>query len=298
MEATETTLVVPSKKECRHWYVEWQENDSAHYHGVERQIFHGESPYQVIDIYQTKKFGKLLVLDGDPQSSEHDEDIYHEALVHPALVTHPNPRAILILGGGEGATLREALRHPQIEKIVMVDIDATVVDVCKKELPAYSNGAYDNPKVRLLIDDANKYLKETNEKFDCVISDLTEPFPESPTHGLLTKEFFTLVKSRMSADGVLAMQASHAGRGMNRLYLHHLQTLKGIWKTIRPYRAFIPAFYSEWGYILASDAHDPLVSTWQKIDEKLKPFASQLRYYDGRIHHAIFTPPKELRPLL
>jgi len=289
-------LTIPAKKTAfSHWYVEWQGESTAHYHGIEKVIFEGQSPYQKIDLYQTPKFGKLLVLDGDPQSSEHDEDIYHEALVHPAMVTAHSREKILILGGGEGATLREVLRHPDVGKVIMVDIDEMVMELCKRELPSYSKGAFENPKTTLLIQDAHEFLRETKENFNCVISDLTEPNPESPTHGLLTEEFFRLIKSKIKPDGVFAMQASHAGRGMNKLYIHFWQTLKKVWKIVRPYKAFIPSFYSEWGFILCSDHHDPVVLTPQKIDEKLSPFASQLRFYDGLVHQGMFTLPKELR---
>src|SRR5205085_12596997 len=126
--------------------------------------------------------------------TEFDQDIYHEVLVHPALVPFPNPRSVLILGGGEGATLREALRHPGIEKAVMVDIDGEVVEICRKEIPRYSEGAFEDSRATLIIDDAKKYLETTRETFDCVISDLTEPNPDTPTHGLLTEAFFNMIK--------------------------------------------------------------------------------------------------------
>lgn len=295
----EQTLAAPSaQKHGWHWYVEWMGPHAAHFHGVQQVLFAGESPFQKIHVYKTHPFGKLLVLDGDPQSSEFDEDIYHEVLVHPALVTHPEPRSVLILGGGEGATLREVLRHPSVEKVIMVDIDQTVVDLCKKELPEYSKGAFEDPRVTVYYEDANRFLEKTAGTFDCVISDLTEPFPDSPSAGLLTAQFFSRVKSRMARDGVFAMQGSHAARGKNELHIRHVRTLKPIWNTVRPYRAFVPSFYTEWGFILASDRFDPLKLSAEEVDRKLSGFARNLRYYDGLIHQAIFTVTKELRSCL
>lgn len=297
-EAT-TLPLLEEKKTSWHWYVEWMSATSAHLHGVEKILHSSQTPFQKLELYQTRDFGKLLVLDGDPQSSEHDEDIYHEALVHPAMVTCSQPpKRVLIFGGGEGATLREVLRHPSVEKAVMVDIDDSVVKLCKKELPSYSDGAFEDRRTELLIQDAREYVRKTSEKFDCVISDLTEPFPDSPSQGLLTEEFFQTVKKVLQPNGVLAMQASHAVRGKNRLYIHFINTLKKVWPIVRPYRAFVPSFYSEWGFILASDKNDPLKMTAQTIDEKLRPIASHLKFYDGPTHHAIFTPLKELRNYL
>ncbi len=279
------------------YYVEWMGDKGAHLHHTRKNLYEAQTTFQHLNLYETFGFGKLLVLDGEPQSSEFDEDIYHEALVHPALVLSRNPESVLILGGGEGATLREVLRHLTVKKATMVDIDGEVVSVCKKELPGHSKGAFDDPRATVIIDDAIKFLKETTERFGCVISDLTEPDPETPSQGLLNEELFRLIKSKMKADGVFAMQASHATRGKNARHLQYISILKKVWKIVRPYRVFIPSFYSEWGFVLASDALDPLTLSAEEIDKKLAPIASALRYYDGRIHHAIFTPPKELRKI-
>ncbi|MCL4512803.1 MAG: spermidine synthase [Candidatus Eremiobacteraeota bacterium] len=283
------------KSGCHQFYVEWQSPDSAHFHGVGKTVYSGKSPYQTIEIYQTLKFGKLLVLDGDPQSSEQDEDIYHEVLVHPALVTCSDHGAVLILGGGEGATLRETLRHKSVQKAVMVDIDELVVQVSKEFLPTYSSGCFDDPRSMLLIQDAKVFLEKTVEQFDCVISDLTEPYPDTPTQALLSEGFFRLIKSKMKPGGVFAMQASHSGRGMHHLHRSYVGMLKKIWKIVRPYHAFIPSFYSDWGFILCSDLLDPLKVSAEQVNGKVSSFSKDLRYYDGAIHQALFTLPKEFR---
>lgn len=287
--------LLQKKGQNTHWYIEWMNSNAAHLHGLQKVVIAQKTRYQYVEIYQTVTFGKFLVLDGDPQSSEHDEDIYHEVLVHPALVSHPNPKTALILGGGEGATLREVLRHPSIEQAVMVDIDEEVVDLCKKELSSYSKGAFEDSRTKLIIQDANEFLRKTPDQFDTAISDLTLPYPNTPSEGLVTEEFFRAIKNRMKPDGVFAMQASRTERGMNQLFKHNIQTLKKIWKFVCPCRAFIPSFYSEWGFIVASDQHDPLKVSRETIDQRLGSFSSQLRYYDGLLHPALFVLPKELR---
>jgi len=291
----ETPELLLRKTQSSHWYVEWMDAFSAHFHAVKKAIAAKTTPFQQVEIYETPKFGRLLVLDGDPQSSAFDEDIYHEALVHPALVTHPNPKNVLILGGGEGATLREVLRHSKVEKAVMVDIDGEVVDLCRKELPSYSKGAFEDRRTQLVIDDANKFLKDTSIRFDVVISDLTLPYPDTPSEGLVTEAFFGLIKNKMTPDAVFAMQASRTERGMNALFIHNIGVLKKIWKIVRPYHAFIPSFYSDWGYILASDKCDPIKLVPETVDQRLSAFSSSLHYYDGLLHPAMFTLPKELR---
>jgi spermidine synthase len=301
MLAPDLKLEIPltSKKSgCYQFYVEWQSPDSAHFHGIEKVIYNGKSPYQTIEIYQTQKFGKLLVLDGDPQSSEHDEDIYHEVLVHPALSLCSEPEVVLILGGGEGATLREVLRYSQVKKAVMVDLDEMVVQVSKEFLPTYSNGCFEDPRTVLLIQDAKLYLENTNERFDCVISDLTEPYPDTPTQTLLSEDFFRKIKSRIKSDGVFAMQASHSGRGMHHLHRHYAAILKNVWKIVRPYHAFIPSFYSDWGFVLCSDTFDPLKLSPEQVDQKLSHFSKNLSFYDGHIHQALFTLSKDFRSLI
>jgi spermidine synthase len=153
----------------------------------------------------------MLVLDGDTQSSQHDEKIYHESLVGPAMASTDDRSEILILGGGEGATLREVLRHPAVRRCTMVDIDGEVVELSKKFLPEWSDGAFDDSRARVIIGDALAFLKEDTGTYGVVISDLTEPLPDSPSFPLFNGEVFSDIKKRLAPGGVYVLQASTAG---------------------------------------------------------------------------------------
>src|SRR4051794_12198639 len=147
---------------------------------VTRVLAQATTAFQDVEIAETRAFGRALFLDGQPQSAVADEYVYHEALVHPALVSHPDPKRVLIAGGGEGATLREVLRHPGVERAVMVDIDGELVDLCREHLAEMHHGAFDDPRADVVIGDALAYLREHDERFDAVVIDLTDPSEEGP----------------------------------------------------------------------------------------------------------------------
>ena len=157
------------------------------------EIYHvGESKYQKVHVVNIETFGRSLLLDEKMQSATADEWMYHEALVMPALLTHPNPKKVLIMGGGEGGTARQVLRIKSVERCVMVDIDSVVVETSKQFLESYHQNIWTNPRFELVIDDAKKYLLETNEKFDVIIGDLADPVEDNPCFLLYTVEFYTM----------------------------------------------------------------------------------------------------------
>ncbi|MCL5772754.1 MAG: spermidine synthase, partial [Firmicutes bacterium] len=230
------------------------------------------------------------------QSAELDEFIYHEAIVHPAMITHPNPRRVLILGGGEGATLREVLAHRTVEEAVMVDIDEETVMLCEKLLPEWSRGALRDKRTTLVFDDAIKVVGTGNKKFDVVISDLTEPLPDSPSHKLFSVEFFDLIAKRLNSPGVLILQASMTDIHAMELHTIIHATLKKVFPIVRSFRARVPSFDVEWGFVMASKELDPLAMAEKVIEEQIKERVStELKFYDGETHRYIFSLPKYLR---
>ena len=156
------------------WYHELIEDGLALSYRVDQVYHRGKSEFQEIEVVQTTPFGRLLVTDGLMQSSECDEVVYHEALVHPAMTLHENPKRVFIAGGGEGATMREVLRHPSVEECVMVDIDGILVEQCREHCPFYNDNAYDDPRAKLVIGDAKKGLEDYPEgSFDVIVMDLS-----------------------------------------------------------------------------------------------------------------------------
>src|SRR5258706_5823694 len=179
-----------NKTNNSHWFKEWFTPHEAHTHHFKRTIVKTQTPFQSAIVADSTSFGRCLILDGEMQSAENDEFIYHECLVHPALITHPNPKNILIMGGGEGATTREILKHKTVTRVTMVDIDGDVIEFCKKYLTSWHQGSFDHPKHRVVVDGAKKFVETTNEKFDIIISDLPSPIEAGPAYLLYTIQFY------------------------------------------------------------------------------------------------------------
>jgi spermidine synthase len=266
---------------------------------VERVIFEGQTKYQYVQIFENRMLGKMLFLDKKIQSAAIDERIYHESLVHPAMMTHPDPRNILIIGGGEGATLRETLRHKSVKKATMVDIDRQLVRLCQEHLPEWSSGAFEDPRALILFKDASTYVEKCRKKFDVIISDLTEPLENGPSINLFTKEFFQKVSRLLTDDGVFVLQAGSTDISYNKFFSSCARTLQLVFPVVRPYWNFMFSFYSPWGFVLASRKHDPLhrdETTFKKRfkDQKIK----MLTYYHPGIHSGLFALPMYLERAL
>lgn len=267
-------------------------------YAIKDYVYSGSTSYQQVDIVDTYTFGRSLILDGKVQSSKFDEHIYHEALIHPAVVLHGRPRNALIMGGGEGAVLRELCKYPFIEKIVMVDIDEAVVNLCRTYLPEWHNGAFEDKRVQVLHMDARRYLEETDERFDLIYSDLTEPFEEGPSYLLFTRQFYTLVKNKLTDKGLLTVQAGGIGLDYIRIHAAIRNTLQNCFAYARSYHTFIPSFDSSWGFVIASGAAVLESPGAGEIDRFLAGLGSSFKFYDGETHTGMFCLPKDVRELL
>lgn len=280
------------------WYIEYVDPQSGCFFAIKRYLYSGKTSYQQVEIVDTVTYGRVLILDGKVQSAAFDEYIYHEALIHPAMVLHPEPRRILVIGGGEGAGLREILRYPRVERIMMVDIDQQVVDLCREHLEQWHRGSFEDARVELNFMDARRYLEETEEQFDIIISDLTEPAEAGPSYLLFTRQFYEIVKKRLAPGGILAVQAG--GLSLDYMDIHAAvrNTLRQVFRKLRSYHTHVPSFDSSWGFIIASDLHDPLVLDREEVDRRLAAVAHQLKFYDGETHEGLFRLPKNIRRAL
>ena len=168
------------------WYLETVFPDLAVMLQVRQVLYSGQTAYQTVEVLDSRIFGRSLVLDGKTQSTERDEHIFHEALVHPAMMLHSGPREVFIAGGGEGATLREVLSHKSVESVVMLDLDQEVVDICRRFLPRHHQGSFDDPRVTLAHQDAREYLSNSSQTFDVMIMDLVDPLEAGTAYLLYT----------------------------------------------------------------------------------------------------------------
>jgi spermidine synthase len=208
------------------------------------------------------------------------------------MMTHPEPKRVLILGGGEGATLREVLKHACVDHLTMVDIDGELVDICRTCLPEWSDGAFENPKADLFIGDAEAYVKGTKETFDIIISDLTDPVEKGPSVQLFTLEFFKKVFDLLSEDGLFVLQAGSTDILYHQFFTSCAATLKKLFPVVRPYWTFIFSFGQPWGFILASKKHDPIkksVAEVKKVMERRR--VSGLKFYRPALQEGLFALP-------
>jgi spermidine synthase len=279
------------------WFWETTTAVEGHMHAIVRTIVAARTKFQQVEIMETASYGKCLVLDGRIQSSQGDEFIYHEALVHPGmLATDRPPQRALVIGGGEGATLREVLRYPSITRAVMVDIDAEVVDLCRRHLPEMHQGAFEDPRTELRHEDARAYLERSTETFDYICIDLVEPLEEGPACMLFTKEFYTLVRDRLTPGGTMTMQAGMTKVGELPFFAAINRTLRDVFPVVAGYQTFISCFGTPWGFILASKKVDPAKQSPASVDALVGArVKGSLEYWDGQTHQHSFALPKFIR---
>ena len=277
------------------WFYDRISRDYIQLHSIKEMVCTQQTKFQYLEIMRTGSFGKCLVLDGKIQSSEADEFIYHEALVQPAMLAHPCPETVFIAGGGEGATLREALSHDTVKRVVMIDIDEEVIAACKRFLPDYSRGAFEDKRAELYHVDAREYLAKCGEAFDIIIIDLPEPIEEGPAYLLYTEEFYRLVRERLTANGIITVQAGSAALNELLCFTSVNNTLKSVFPIVRPYQTDVPSFGGPWGFCLASVNLD-LALLPGEIDRRISARKlNSLQFYDGLTHQGMFSLPKYIR---
>ncbi len=256
-----------------------------------RQVFYsGRTAYQMVEVLDSELFGRSLVLDGKTQSTERDEHIYHETLVHPAMFCYPEPKQVFIGGGGEGGTLREALAHKSVERVTMVDLDPEVVELCRKYLPNHHRGSFDDPRTNLLHEDARGYLENTPDFYDVIILDLVDPLEGGTAALLYTQEFYAIAKARLNSGGVLVTQSGPAGLlSYTECFTTIFNTLGTLFSHTKAAQVHIPAFQTLWGFTIASDTPFPETSDDGVDAGVAQRLSNPLKYYDGESHRNMFA---------
>jgi spermidine synthase len=264
---------------------------------VERMILEGKTQFQTYQIADIPRFGKSLFLDYNIQTSILDEYIFHECMSQPAMTLHPQPKKVLVCGGGEGATLREALKHNTVERAVMVDIDEELVDMVKVHMPEWHQGAFEDPRTTLVHTDARQWIADNAyEKFDVILSDLPNPHEDGPGQMLFTREYFQLCADAMSDDGIFAMQAGSANENYPACMASCIKTLESmdVFPFVAGYYGIVSTFFQPWGFVLASKRHDPFDLGSEEIARRFDTRGVKTRYYTPRFHRACFTLPEYL----
>lgn len=286
----------------KNWHLEYVSPELIQAMELASVVYTGSTKYQQVMILETEPFGRTLVLDGKTQSAERDEFIYHESLVHPAMLAHPLPQNVFIAGGGEGATAREILRHSTIQNLVMVDLDSEVVELCRRYLPNHHQGAFDDPRLSLFCQDALAYLNSTEELFDIIFMDISDPLDGGPAYKLYTQEFYHLVKDRLAPGGMVVIQSGASGPdNASEVFTPIRNTVASIYEETFSYCTFMPSFGTSWGFVIGCLGTSSLgfKLTPEEIDERLfSRVQSSLQHYDGTTHAGMFALPKYLRDAL
>lgn len=279
------------------WFIDKDNRYKWIYHRVKKYILSKKTNFQKVEILDTYNFGRIVILDNKIQSAETDEFIYHEALVHPAMITHPNPEHILILGGGEGATIREVLKHPMVQRVVMVDIDEEFVRLCKKYLKKWHRGFFEDNRVELIFTDAKKYISKTRDLFDVIIADVSDPVEKGLAQMLYTKNFYSSLRGVLKPDGIFVTHATEVCYTSKKsISTEVFKTLSEIFPISNFYYEFIPSFGSAWAFVIASLKYNPKKISSGSVNKRLKKRAlCNLFYYDQETHKRLFFLPKILR---
>lgn len=258
----------------------------AHTYRIEGELYRARSAFQEIRVIVNQDFGRMLVLDDAVQTTERDEFIYHEMLAHVPLLTHPAPRRALIIGGGDGGALEEALKHP-LGAAVMVEIDGEVINAARQFLPQIPGGAFEDPRTRLLIEDGIRYLRQTSETFDVILVDSTDP--KGPAVGLFSQAFYADADRVLGPDGLIAVQSG------SPLYQQDLirmvrANLQAVFPHVATYLAPVPTYPGVlWSFTIASKSADPSEVSEEAAARRTAAFG--LQYYTPQIHRAAFHLP-------
>jgi spermidine synthase len=254
------------------------------------------TPFQLLEIYDSPDFGRLFRLDGCNMTSELDEFFYHENLVHAAALAHGDPRAALVIGGGDGGSSEELLKHSTIGRVHMAELDPGVIEVAKAHFAKVHRGAFSDPRLEVTVGDGLAYLAATAARYDLILMDLTDP--AGPSEALYSAATFALAKRALAAGGALTLHLgspfSHPGR-----LRATLAKLREVFAVVAPYFAYVPLYGSVWGFASASDTLDPRAVDPAEIDRRIAARGiGDLQYYNGEMHRAAFALPNYVRQLV
>ncbi len=274
------------------WYKELHDDQSGLTIKIDRIIESTESEFQRIDVLDTKDFGKILVLYGSLMAADNDNNAYNEMLTHVPLFSHPSPKRVLIIGGGDCGALTEIARHPEVEKVTMCEIDRKVVETSQRHFP-YLTAGLDDPRCEVVYEDGKKYIAESNELFDIILLDLSDPV--GPAADLFQKQFHQQVFDRLKDDGIMVAQTESPFYNKETVR-SMFANFNDIFPVVQMYTCFMPIYPSSfWSFGFCSKKYDPLRDFDQARYDRLR---LSTRYYNDDVHRGSFCLPQFVKDLL
>ena len=277
------------------WQTEELHADFKQQIRISNHLYSGKTDFQNVEIFENSTHGKILFLDGILQTTESDESYYHEMIVHPVMFSHPNPLKVLIIGGADGGTLREVLRHP-INRAVLVDIDSELIGLCRSYLSSISRGAFDDPRSTILSEDGSKFICDTDERFDVIIVDSTDPV--GPGISLFQEQFFLGCQRALESGGIIVTQ-----NGVPFYQPEELVAAQKCRQKVFLYAGFytapVPLYaggYMAFGW--GSDVLDPSKISTEQLKERITKAGLKFKIYTSQGHISSFTPPPRILELL
>ncbi|MCL6558962.1 MAG: polyamine aminopropyltransferase [Firmicutes bacterium] len=271
------------------WFTEDQTKDMRLSCRVIKTLHTEETPFQKLAVVETAQFGRMLLLDNVIQTTVADEFVYHEMITHVALNTHAKPQSVLVIGGGDGGAVREIVKHESLEKVVHCEIDGAVIEASRKYLPEISC-ALDHPKVRIIVDDGIKHVRENKNAYDVIMVDSTDPV--GPAEGLFSAGFYKDIFESLKDDGIFVAQTESPF--FNRDLIPRIfKDVSGIFPITRLFLANIPTYPgSLWTFTMGSKKFDPLDVRPERIPQM------NTRYYSPEIHRTCFVLPPFVKELV
>ena len=264
--------------------------------GLKKLLFSKKSAFQLVEVYETDTWGNLMTIDGMVMLSERDEFVYHEMISHVAMFTHPKPKRVLIIGGGDGGTAREVMKHPSVEQVDMVEIDETVVEASKLHFPGV--GDFDNPKLNVLYEDGIAFVKNVKTSYDVIIIDGSDPV--GPAEGLFEKEFYQYCLNALSDDGVLTAQTESPWvesyyPSMRKVF----SALEELFPISKMYLSYIPLYPAGmWSMACASKKVAPLSDDVITRVSGNSDILNTLDYYNSEVHKSAFALPNFVKRII
>ncbi|MDH4199358.1 MAG: polyamine aminopropyltransferase [Spirochaetia bacterium] len=270
--------------------------DMGYYFKSENVLVRTKTDFQDLEVHDVAHYGRVLRLDGVFQTSDRDEFLYHEPLCHVPGISINGSKTALVIGGGDGGAAEEILKYSTVQKVVMVELDEGVVRASKKYIPGIAGDAFESSKLELRFEDGIKYIRETREKFDHVLLDLTDPF--GPSVALYTKDFYSDINRILNPNGMLSL---HIESPITRpaIFAGIYWTLKSVFNIVRPMLNYVPLYGTLWGFATASQNVDPMQLAPAEVQKRLDQFRlPDLKFYNANTHFSLMSIPNYISEIL